>query len=161
MKALPVKRSTLKKNPAYMEYPSDNLNNETFKSMSMLQRGFYWTIRMYCWVNGDVPACFTKLSQLLSVKESEVRKAFDDGKLGELLSLSDDLKRYYCPDLEAYRQELLAKQRRRQEDGKSAAVKQWYDKKNGNAFTREMGLEMNRSEFDPELGMKGYVMKMN
>ena len=160
MKPSTVNRTTLKKNPAYMEYPSDNLNNETIKSMSLSQRGLYWTIRNYCWVNGDVPADFTKLSLLLSVREVDIKKAFEDGKIEEFLKRSDS-QRFSCPDLDAYRQELLAKQIRRQQNGKSAADKQWSDQRNGNAITREMGLELNRNDFDSELDMKGYALKMN
>jgi radical SAM superfamily enzyme len=144
-----------------MEYPSDNLNNELIKSMTLSQRGLLWTIRNYCWVNGDVPANLTKLSQLLSVKESELKKAFEDGKIQEFLKLSEDGQRFCCPDLDAYRQELLAKQIRRQQNGKSAADKQWSDQRNGNAITREMGLELNRNDFDSELNVKGYALRMN
>ena len=72
---------------------------------------------------------------------------------------SDDLTRMYCPDLEAYRQELLEKQKRRSEYGKKAAEKQLSDRRNGNASTGEMGSDMNRTDYDLDDGMNGYLTR--
>ena len=84
--------STLKKNPAYLEFPADILNNETFMQMNMSQRGVYWTMRMYCWKNGTVPASPAELAKLLRISDSALRKLMEDG-----------MTRLFSPDLEAYR----------------------------------------------------------
>jgi hypothetical protein len=152
-------RSTLKKNPAYLEYPSDNLNNEIFKSLDMIQRGLCWTLRMYCWVNGSVPSSFKELSVLVGIKETLLLKAFEDGKLYEFFQHNDDSTRLYSPDLEAYRDELLRKQKKRQEDGEVNAEKRWR-KESGNAISDEMGSEMKGNDYVLGGSMNGYLNRL-
>jgi hypothetical protein len=161
MKNKSTHRRTRTKNPAYMEYPSDILNDELFKSMNMSQRGILWSMRLYCWVNGDVPTNWKNLGDLLGTKENEIRKAFADDKLFEFFNYSEKMDRFFCPDLEAYREELLIKQRRRQENGKAATDVQWQSKRNGNAIPDGMASDMNRNDFDGGNGVKGYLMRVN
>ena len=152
-------RSTLKKNPAYLEYPSDNLNNEVFRSMDMNQRGLCWTIRMFCWLNESVPSSFKELSVLLGVKEHFLSKAFSDGKLYEFFHRNEDSTRLHSPDLEAYRDELLRRQKKRQEDGAVNAETRWR-KENGNAITYEMGADMKGNDYDLEGNMNGFMTRV-
>ena len=154
-----IDRSTLAKNPAYKEYPADILNNEVFMQMTLQQRGLYWTMRLYCWRNGTVPSSWGELAKLAGVKQEVLEKLIADGKVERFFDHSDDLTRMYCSDLEAYRQELLEQQRRRSEYGKKSAEKQLNDKRNGNAYTGEMGSDMNRTDYDPDDGMNGYLTR--
>lgn len=161
MKTKPTHRSTRTKNPAYIEYPSDVLNNEIFKSMNMMQRGVLWTMRLYCWVNGDVPSDMKKLAQLLGAKENEMRKAFEDGKIIDFFQKREGTERLFSPDLDAYRDELLNKKIKRQEDGKASADVRWYGNRNGNAIPDGMASDMNSNDFDGGNGVKGYLMRVN
>ncbi len=96
--------STLKKNPAYLEFPADILNNETFMQMNMSQRGVYWTMRMYCWKNGTVPASPAELAKLLRISDSALRKLMDDGSIDRFFNhMEDGMTKLFSPDLEAYR----------------------------------------------------------
>jgi hypothetical protein len=151
-------RSTLAKNPAYLEYPADILNNETFMRMSLPEKGLYWNLRLFCWRNGSIPASAKGIAQLLNQKDSLIYKTLSSDVLS-FFSSDDDMSRLYCPDLEAYRQELLEKQKKRSEHGKRAAEKQLNDRRNGNASTREMGSDMNRTDYDPGNGMNGYLTR--
>lgn len=151
-------RSTLAKNPAYLEYPADILNNETFMRMSLSEKGLYWNLRLFCWRNGSIPASATGIAQLLKQKESLIYKNLSPDVLS-FFSPDDDMSRLYCPDLEAYRQELLQKQKKRSEYGKRAAEKQLNDRRNGNASSVEMGSDMNRTVYDPDDGMNGYLTR--
>jgi hypothetical protein len=154
-----IDRSTLAKNPAYKEYPADILNNEVFMQMTLPQRGLYWTMRMYCWRNGTIPSAWEELSQLVGIKKDALEKLIADGKVLRFFDNADDLTRMYCPDLEAYRQELLEKQRKRSENGKKAAEKQLRDRLNGNAISDEMGSDMNRTAYDVDESMNGYLTR--
>lgn len=151
--------STLKKNPAYLEFPADILNNEIFMQMSMNQRGVFWTMRMYCWKNGDVPEYRGGLSKLLGIGTTSLNKLLEDGKILRFFSETEDGHRLYCHDLELYRQLLIDKKMKRIEDGKRAAAKQLRDRRNGNASTSEVGSDMNRTDYDLDDGMHGYLTR--
>ena len=151
-------RSTLAKNPAYLEYPADILNNEIFMRMSLSEKGLFWNLRLFCWRNGTVPASARGIAQLLNQSDNLIYKTLSSDVLS-FFSSDNDVDRLYCPDLEAYRQELLEKQRRRSEHGKRAAEKQMRDRSNGNAQTREMGSDMNRADYDLDEGMNGYLTR--
>ena len=146
-------RSTLAKNPAYLEYPADILNNEIFMRMSLQEKGLFWNLRLFCWRNGTIPASNKGIAQLLNQSDSMIYKTLSPNVLS-FFSSDEDMSRLYCPDLEAYRQELLEKQKRRSELGKRAADKQMRDKRNGNASTGEMGGDMNGADNDSDVEMK-------
>jgi hypothetical protein len=150
-------RSTLAKNPAYKEYPADILNNEIFMQMNMAQRGLYWTLRMFCWRNGTVSYSWEELSRLLGIKREALEKLTADGNVEKFFKPTDDLKRMYCPDIEAYRNELLEKAKKREEAGRKAAEKQLRDRRNGNAQTGDMGTDMNSTDYDGT--MNGYLVR--
>jgi hypothetical protein len=65
----------------------------------------------------------------------------------------------YCPDLEAYRNELLEKAKKREEAGRKAAEKQMRDRRNGNANTGDKGSDMNRTDNDPDEITNGYLVR--
>ena len=152
-------RSTLAKNPAYKEYPADILNNEIFMQMNMAQRGLYWTLRMFCWRNVTVSYSWEELSRLLGIKREALEKLMADGHIEKFFKPDDDLKRMYCPDLEAYRNELLEKAKKREEAGRKAAEKQMRDRRNGNANTGDKGSDMNGTDNDPDEITNGYLVR--
>lgn len=149
--------STLKKNPAYLEFPADILNNEIFMQMSMSQRGIYWTMRMYCWKNGTVPAAIPELAKLLRENTNSLYRLMGDGKIDKFFSYTEDLQRLFSPDLEAYRQELIERKNRRIENGRKAAEKKWRDKNDSNAKTHEMAPDMYRTDLDDD--MNSYLIR--
>jgi hypothetical protein len=152
--------STLKKNPAYLEFPADILNNETFMQMNMSQRGVYWTMRMYCWKNGTIPASVDELSKLLRMSASTLSKLMEDGKIDSFFThMEEDMRRLFSRDLEAYRQDLLDKKKLKAENGKRGAEKRWGGAENSKTIADEMGSDMNRTDYDPDDGMNGYLTR--
>jgi len=151
--------STLAKNPAYLEYPADILNNEIFMQMNMSQRGIFWTMRMYCWKNGDIPAHRAGLAKLLGISTTALNKLLDNGMILSFFPETDDGYRLYCHDLEVYRKMLIDKKIKRIENGKKAAAKQMRDRLNGNAIPDEMGSDMNRTAYDVDENMNGYLTR--
>ena len=114
---------------------------------------------MFCWLNESVPSSFKELSVLLGVKENFLSKAFSDGKLYEFFHRNEDSTRLHSPDLEAYRDELPRKQKKRQEDGAVNAEKRWRNE-NGKAITDEMGSDMKGNDYELGGNMNGYMMRV-
>jgi hypothetical protein len=142
--------SSIAKMPAYMEYPADILNNETFIQLNMAQRGLLWTLRMYCWKNGDIPASYEGISKLVGISKAEAAKLFDESldTFFESTFLDTDdgprhTGRMFNKALEEYRTLKIAEREQRSKNGKKAAEKQWQEGRNGNAFTEVMGADMN------------------
>jgi uncharacterized protein YdaU (DUF1376 family) len=135
--------SSLPKMPAYMEYPADILNNEIFMQLSIAQKGLLWLLRMYCWVNGDIPAKPELIAKLTGISEKDARRLFDENVQSFFKMVWKDndgidicTERMINPSLEAYKMNLILKKKIRSENGKKSADKRW--DKNGNAITDEM-----------------------
>ena len=105
----------IRKPPAYQEYAADVLANQTWRMMSLAERGLWSTLRMECWVNGKVPSDPSKLARLLNIPADEIASALTPLVLQFFDQIDDWL---ICPELENYRHELVARKRRISEGGR-------------------------------------------
>jgi len=92
--------------PAFQEYASDILSDRNFRMLSLAERGLLMTMRLECWVNKFIPATPSELSILLNLNPSNVQEALTDRLVGFFERHGDN---FYCPELEAYREELAAR----------------------------------------------------
>lgn len=87
--------------PAYQEYAASMLSKQSFRNLSMEERGLLYTIRMECWINHSLPANLVELSRVLGVQ-----------KIKSIANLKPFLcvinKQITCPDLDDYRGHLEA-----------------------------------------------------
>lgn len=111
--------------PAFQEYAASMLASMQFREASLEARGLLWTIRLECWVNGQVPADPVRLARVLGAPR-------DLGPLlAEVISFFEiERGNLICPDLEGYRDELDARWARQSAGGKAGAEKTNEAKKN-------------------------------
>lgn len=64
------------------------------------------TMRLECWVNKLIPATPSELSILLNLNPSNLQEALTNRLVGFFERHGDN---FYCPELEAYREELAAR----------------------------------------------------
>jgi hypothetical protein len=104
--------------PAYQEYAASMLANVKFRLMGIPERGLLYTMRLECWVNGQVPSDPSQLAKVLGLDSQAVKeclpamKAFFDERDGMLFS----------PELDDYRKHLEDARQKKIEGGKKGAA---------------------------------------
>lgn len=109
--------------PAYQEYPSDLLANESYKLMQMEERGIFHTLRHLCWVNGSIPKDTQELSELLGLTASHVDMAFSPRVRQFFCPSPTEMDRLISPELFDYRQELQNRSLRKIAAGRLGGLK--------------------------------------
>lgn len=102
--------------PAYQEYAADMLANREFRLMTLAERGMLWTMRMECWVNESVPSSTDSLRKIFNLTQSEVEIALSNNVLRFFNSKGENL---FCQELDAYRQDLIARKTAQSEGGRN------------------------------------------
>jgi hypothetical protein len=63
---------TVERPPAFQEYAAAELGNEDVRLMSAGERGLYWSMRAYCWMNDSIPLDPCMMARALGFTEREV-----------------------------------------------------------------------------------------
>ncbi len=113
--------------PAYQEYAPDMLANRRFKMMSLKERGLFYTMRLECWQNGNLPFDIEKLAACIGQSSERVREALTDNVMS-FFKLEDDI--LIATDLEKYRQEQLKRHQAQSMAGKKTNEKKRLQKAN-------------------------------
>lgn len=104
-----AKTVKLRPPPAYQEYASDMLANMQYRMMSLSERGLLDTMRRECWVNKQVPMKEDDLANYLRIDRAEIEACLTSRVLSFFVDRAQFL---ICPELEHYREELLARQQK-------------------------------------------------
>jgi len=102
--------------PAYQEYASDMLADMEYRTMSVGERGLFYSMRLQCWVNKFIPENAKDLARVLSLnlEEVEANLAF---KVLKYFKGNDD-GMLFCPELEAYRQNQMIEREAKSQGGR-------------------------------------------
>ena len=114
-----------RKAPAYQEYAATMLANRNFRLMTLAERGLFYTLRLECWENMQVPASSHDLAKYLGYDVAEVEKAMTAHVKAFLLENDGS---FTCPELDDYRQHINERKTKQSEGGKRGAAS-----KNGKA----------------------------
>lgn len=148
-----------RKPPAYQEYASDVLSSVDFRTMSLAERGLFYTIRLECWVNGKIPVIHEEMSMLLNLPLDAVRAASTERVKRQFVIEGDML---YSKELEDYRDH-LSNRSKAQSDGGSRGGKatqaQNREARSNQAKLKPLrGEEQNRTELNrDELAGEGEI----
>lgn len=105
--------------PSYQEFAASVLADYNFRSLTLRDRGAYYTLKLECWVNKRLPANPEALSRVLDIAEGEVLNVLK--MLGPFFEIEDDF--LYCPELVRYQKYLDARKKAQSEGGKKGAAK--------------------------------------
>lgn len=106
--------------PAFQEYAASMLASRQFRLMNLSERGLFYTVRLECWENKNVPALIEELSVYLGVPHEEVKLALTERVKSFLLETNGS---FSCPEIENYRNHLAARRLKQSDGGKKGAAK--------------------------------------
>jgi hypothetical protein len=113
-----------------MEYAANVLASMPFREASIAARGLLYTLRLECWVNGQVPSDPKRLCRVLGLQDDLAPL------LPEIASFFDiDGEHMTCIDIELYRAEAKARQEKLSAGGKAGADKTNFNRKITGAAT--------------------------
>src|SRR4030095_16024975 len=113
--------------PAFQQYASDLLANESYRLMSLPERGLLETLRLQCWVSGSVPKDCALLSRLTGIPADQIDKALTPGVLAFFEPKSSE--RLVCPELVKQRGRMDEKRAERARSGEKGAKAKWRKEK--------------------------------
>ena len=108
-----------RKPPAYQEYAATILAGKNFRLMTLAERGLFFSMRLECWQNGEVPAIENDLAKYLGYELSEIQSALTK-HVKSFFTLNNGS--FYSPELEDYRQHLDERKNKQSEGGKRGAA---------------------------------------
>lgn len=108
-----------RKPPAYQEYAATILADRNFKLMTLSERGLFYSMRLECWQNSEVPSIENDLAKYLGYDLSEIQQALTS-RVKTFFMMNNDL--FYSPELENYRQHLDERKAKQSEGGKRGAA---------------------------------------
>jgi len=100
--------------PAYQEYAASMMAQIAYRTMTLQERGLFYSMRLECWVNGKLPESSNLLSKVLGFSEQEIRDSLP--AVMRFFVVSDGC--VICPELEDYRNHLEARKTKQSEGGK-------------------------------------------
>ncbi|ALQ51858.1 hypothetical protein [Nitrosomonas ureae] len=107
-----------RKPPAYMEYAATVLAQIPFRSMSLQERGLFYTMRLECWVNKNLPSDPLTMSKILGLSADEV--AISLPAVMKFFKIEGDF--IICPELEDYRSHLEERKHKQSQGGKTGSA---------------------------------------
>jgi uncharacterized protein YdaU (DUF1376 family) len=110
-----MEKPNLRPAPCYQEYASDILANREFRLMGFAERGLLWHMRLECWVNKSLPVSVEDLAKTLGMKTEDILNSLSPRVLE---FFKQDERGFYSAELEAYRENYLAKRAKLSESGK-------------------------------------------
>lgn len=105
--------------PSYQEYAASILADYNFRSLTLRDRGAYYTLKLECWVNKRLPESTEALARVLGIAEDEVVHVLK--MLGPFFEIEDGF--LYCPELVKYQKYLDVRKKAQSEGGKRGAAK--------------------------------------
>lgn len=105
--------------PSYQEYAASILADYNFRSLTLRDRGAYYTLKLECWVNKRLPESPEALSRVLGITEDEVLHVLK--MLGPFFEIEDGF--LCCPELVKYQKYLDVRKKAQSEGGKRGAAK--------------------------------------
>ena len=114
-------KPSVRRPPAYQEYASDVLANETFSDMTLAERGLWLTMRLQCWVNDTVPADPQELARVLHLEHEAVKMALTPRVKSFFAEHADRPDRLICSELDRYRVGMERRRQIKSEAGKKGA----------------------------------------
>ena len=108
-----------RKPPAYQEYAATILADRNFRLMTLAERGLFFSMRLECWQNSEVPAIENDLAKYLGYELSDIQKAFTN-RVKSFFTLNNGS--FISPELEDYRQYLDERKTKQSEGGKRGAA---------------------------------------
>ena len=136
--------------PAYLEYAATMLANRHFRLMNIAERGLFYTIRLECWENKQVPASPDELAKYIGCDIAEVKTALTDKVKSFLYEKDGSLT---CPELEDYRQHLDDRRLKQSMAGKGGAAITNAKKK----AAKDANLHMETDSGNPQVPRQGSV----
>ena len=115
--------------PAYQEYPTDLLANETVREMSLEELGLFAALRWSCWANNDVPREPERLSRLLGKDLAEVQRAMTEAVMSFFEPTARTPSRLHAPELTNQRKRMFEKSAERSKSGRKGARSRWEKEK--------------------------------
>lgn len=107
-----------RKPPAYQEYAATILSDRNFRLMTLAERGLFFSMRLECWQNFNVPANPKALAKYLGYEASEIETALTEN-VKTFFALNE--LNFVCPEIEDYRQHLNEQRKKQSEGGKKGA----------------------------------------
>lgn len=107
--------------PCYQEYAADWLADRGFRSMSAVERGVLYTLRLETWVNGSVPADPAALARVLGLDLAEVQAGLTQRVLRYFRAEEGVEPVLTCPELEDYRRHLNERHAKLSDAGRRGA----------------------------------------
>lgn len=114
-------KPSIRRPPAYQEYASDVLANETFSDMTLAERGLWLTMRLQCWVNDSVPADPEGVARVLHLDHEAVKAAWTQRVMSFFAEHPERGDRLTCPELDTYRADMERRRQTKSEAGKKGA----------------------------------------
>lgn len=145
--------------PAYQEYAATMLANKNFRLMSLEERGLFFTMRLECWENKEVPAVASDLAKYLGYDFSAIQNALTP-RVKSFFMQNDG--GFFSPELENYRCHLAQRKTRQSEGGKRGADK--VNSKPKTSKTRVSTSDAAMSSSTPQLprqGKDGFLVQSN
>ena len=108
-----------RKPPAYQEYAATILADRNFRLMALAERGLFFSMRLECWQNSEVPANENELAKYLGYEFSDIQQALT-ARVKSFFTANDSS--FKCPELDDYRKHLEQQKARQSEGGKRGAA---------------------------------------
>jgi hypothetical protein len=148
-----------RKPPAYQEYAATILSDRNFRLMTLAERGLFYSMRLECWQNSEVPAIENDLAKYLGYELSDIQKSLTP-RVKAFFKLNGIL--FNCPELEDYRQHLEQRKTKQSEGGKRGAASTNGKSKNPlkQASTREPTMLSGNPQV-PRQGESEFLVKLS
>lgn len=104
--------------PAYQEYAAAVMAQLAYRTMTLQERGLFYSIRLECWVNGKLPEAPTLLAKVLGFSEREIIDTLP--AVMPFFSVCEGF--IICPELEDYRKHLLEQKEKKRNGGRLGAT---------------------------------------
>jgi len=104
--------------PAYQEYAATMLSKLPFRTMSLQDRGLFYTMRLECWVNKQLPKNHSNLAKVLGFSVEDVTSSLS--AVMQFFEVKGDF--IICPELEDYRTHLTERKIKQSQGGKRGSA---------------------------------------
>lgn len=104
--------------PAYQEYAAAILAQLPFRTMSLQERGLFFTMRLECWVNKQLPNNPNAMAKVFGFPADEVAASLP--AVMPFFKIEGDF--IICPELEDYREHLVQRKQKQSNGGKKGSA---------------------------------------
>ena len=104
--------------PAYQEYAATILAQLPFRTMSLQDRGLFYTMRLECWVNKQLPKDHNVLAKAFGLPVDEVKASLP--AVMPFFKIEGEF--IICPELEDYKAHLDERKHKQSQGGKTGSA---------------------------------------